>query len=83
MSAVADQYEKSNCPLCDNAAVVYVSYEICIQNADRAKCDSVMKKVNSGEIATPEELVEEYKKVIPEKAHPLLEEILSWLEGGE
>ena len=73
----------TECPLCDNAAVVYVAYEVCIQNAERAKCDLIMEKVNSGEIKTVEELIEEYKKVTPEKAHPLLDEIVEWREERE
>ena len=70
---------KSGCPLCDNAAAVSIAYEICVQNSERRKCDLVKDRLEKGEIQTLEELINEYKKVTPEKAHPLLEEILAWM----
>ena len=76
---MAEEYKKSNCVLCDNAAAVSVAYEICVQNSEKQKCDFVRSRLERGEIQTLEELINEYKKVTPEKAHPLLEEILAWM----
>ena len=77
--AAMPENRRSGCPACDNSAAISVAYEICVQNAGREKCDLVRDRLIRGEIQTIEELIAEFKKVTPEKAHPLLDEILAWM----
>jgi len=79
---VAEEEAERKCGPCENSAAIAVAYEICVQNAEKDKCDLVMDKLNKGEIQSIEQLVSEYKKVVPESAHQLLDEILSWAEEG-
>jgi hypothetical protein len=81
VETMAEWEEKpaEECGVCDDSAAIGVAFEICIQHAeDKKACELVRKKVLTGEIKTLEEMVEAYKKVTPEQAHPLLEEVVEW-----
>jgi len=81
---LSEEEAPESCEICEDSAAVGVAFEICVQYAkDKKACELVKKKVMLGEIKSLEEMVQEYKKVTPEEAHQLLEEILEWKEEKE